>query len=83
MEIRQHRAWAKPLVIIGMNSIAAYLIAHLFSNFIEHALPRHFGTGLFQICGTAYQPLLLGGGILLTEWCLLAWMYHRKIFLRI
>jgi predicted acyltransferase len=83
MELKQQRAWAKPLLIIGMNSIAAYLIAHLFVGFISEALPRHLGADTFQVLGAAYQPLLHGLGILLVEWAMLAWMYHRKIFLRI
>src|ERR1019366_6368003 len=33
-EIKGYRKWAFPLVVIGMNSIAAYLIAHLFESFI-------------------------------------------------
>ena len=83
MEIKQQRTWAKPLLIIGMNSIAAYLIAHLFVDFIGKALLRHLGSDTFQILGEAYEPLLHGAGILLVEWAMLAWMYQRKIFLRI
>jgi heparan-alpha-glucosaminide N-acetyltransferase len=82
-EIKPQRAWVKPLLIIGMNSIAAYLIAHLFVGFISEALLRHLGADTFQVLGTAYQPLLHGAGILLVEWAMLAWMYQRKIFLRI
>jgi heparan-alpha-glucosaminide N-acetyltransferase len=77
------RAWAFPLVVVGMNSIAAYLIAHLFAGFISDALPRHLGHSVFSVFGPAYEPLLLGIGILLVEWWLLWWMHRRKLFLRI
>jgi len=77
------RSWAFPLIVVGMNSIAAYLIAHLFDGFIEKALPRHLGDWVFLVAGPAYKPLLLGLGVLLIEWLLLGWMYQRKIFLRI
>jgi predicted acyltransferase len=83
MEVRRIRSWAFPLMVIGMNSIAAYLIAHLFEGFIAKALPRHLGKAWFTFAGAAYQPLLLGAAILLVEWLLLFWMYRRKIFLRI
>ena len=83
IEIRNHRTWAKPLLVIGMNSIAAYLIAHLFVGFISEALPRHLGPEIFQSFGPAYAPLLHGAGILLVEWLMLAWLYQRKIFLRV
>lgn len=77
------RAWAFPLVVVGMNSIAAYLIAHLFVNFISEALPRHLGKGWYTFAGRPYEPLLLGAGVLLAEWLMLLWMYRRKIFLRV
>jgi predicted acyltransferase len=83
MDIWNRRSWAFFLIVIGMNSIAAYLIAHLFDGFIFKALPRHLGSSVFSIAGPAYQPLLLGIGVLLIEWLLLWWMYRRKIFLRI
>lgn len=83
MDVWHRRAWAFPLVVIGMNSIAAYLIAHLFVNFIEQALPRHLGASWFTFAGKAYEPLWLGAGVLLVEWLILLWMYRRKVFLRI
>ena len=43
MDVWNRRAWAFFLVVVGMNSIAAYLIAHWFVSFIKNALPRHLG----------------------------------------
>jgi predicted acyltransferase len=83
MDIWNQRGWAFVLTVVGMNSIAAYLIAHLFDGFIVKALPRHLGESPFLVAGTAYKPLLLGFGVLLVEWLLLWWMSRRKIFLRI
>ncbi len=83
IDIWQRRAWAFPLVVIGTNSIAAYCIAHLFDSFIAKNLKTHLGAKLFQCCGDAWQPLLLGAAVLLVYWLILFWMYRRKIFLRI
>ena len=77
------RRWAFPLVVVGMNSIAAYLIAHLFADFISAALPRHLGHTIFAFCGETYEPFFLGLAVLLTEWLMLIWMFRRKIFLRV
>ncbi len=77
------RKWAFPLLVIGMNSIAAYLIAHLFPEFIAHSFRTNLGDGVFQILGAGLQPLLFGGAMLLTYWLILYWMYQRKLFLRI
>ena len=35
VDLRGWRAWARPLEVIGMNSIAAYLIVHLWHGFID------------------------------------------------
>jgi heparan-alpha-glucosaminide N-acetyltransferase len=77
------RRWAFPLVVIGMNSIAAYCMAHLFDGFIGSSLQIHFGTALFKVFGQAYEPLVHGALTLFVMWLLLFWMYRRKIFLRI
>ena len=83
IDVRGWQRWAFPLVVIGVNSIAAYCMDHLFTGFIADALKRHLGEGFFNALGQAYQPLLLGGTVLLTHWIILSWMYRRKIFLRI
>jgi predicted acyltransferase len=83
IDIWGHRRWFSPLLVIGMNSIAAYCIAHLFDGFISSSLNTHLGEGVFKAFGAAFQPLLHGILILLVMWLILFWMYRRKIFLRI
>lgn len=83
VEMPGWKAWTFPLVVIGMNSIAAYFMDHLWASFIKSALTTHFGKEAFLSFGKAYEPLLLGGATLLVLWLLLLWMYRRKIFLRI
>ena len=77
------RAGLKPLVVIGMNSIAAYLMAHLFESFIISSFRINLGPNAFRFLGPGLEPFLLGWAVLLTYWLLLFWMYRRKIFLRI
>jgi len=81
--VKRYRKWAFPLVVIGMNSIAAYLIAHLFEDFIASSFRIHLGERPFQAFGAGLEPLLLGAAILLTYWLILFWMYQRKLFLKI
>ena len=66
-----------------MNSIAAYLIAHLWDGFIRDALPRHFGRGWIGAFGRPYEPLVWGTAVLIIEWLILWWMYRRRLFLRV
>jgi predicted acyltransferase len=83
IEARGYRRWAFPLIVVGLNSIAAYLIAHLFEHFIQSSFQIHLGAGAFTVFGDGLQPLVQGSAILLTYWLLLFWMYRRKLFLRI
>ena len=83
IDVKRHRKWAYPLVVIGMNSIAAYLIAHLCEEFVSSSLRIHLGMRPFQIFGSAFEPLLFGAAMLAIYWLMLRWMYVRKIFLRI
>ncbi len=75
--------WAFPLLVIGSNSIAAYVMAHLFDAFIAKNLVTHFGTAPFRVFGPAYEPLMHGAAVLLILWLMLYWMHRRRIFLRI
>jgi predicted acyltransferase len=83
VEVKGYRKWAFPLVVIGMNSIAAYLMAHLFERFITDSFRIHLGRPAFQMFGAGAEPLLRGAAVLLAYWLMLYWMYRRKLFLRV
>ena len=83
IDVWQRRTWSFPLMVIGLNSIAAYCAVHLMNGFIRSSLLTHLGADSFRIFGKAYEPLLLGGASLLLFWLMLFWMYRRKVFLRI
>ena len=52
IDVLGHRRWAFPLVVIGMNSIAAYCIYELTARFIGASLSTHLGEGTFRGRGT-------------------------------
>jgi predicted acyltransferase len=83
IECKGYKKWAFPLVVVGMNSIAAYMIAHLFENFFLSTFRIHLGDKPFLIFGPGLQPLLTGAAVLLCYWAILFWMYRRKLFLKI
>ena len=72
-----------PLVVVGANSIVAYCMEWTFAGFVRDALKRHLGAETFQVFGKEYEPLLLGGGVLLVLWLILLWLYRRRVFVRI
>ena len=83
IEVKRYRRWAFFLVVIGMNSIAAYCIAHFMEEFILSSFRIHLGPHFFQFLGTGLEPLLEGAAVLSCYWLVLFWMYRRKLFLKI
>ncbi len=77
------KGWALPLVVIGANSIAAYVMAHLPDDFVLGSLKTHLGRDVFRSLGAVYEPLVAGAAVLTVYWLILFWMYRRRLFLRI
>jgi len=82
VDVRKHRGIVFPLVVLGMNSIAAYVIAGLCREFIESSIHIHLGWTL-NVLGTALEPIVLGTLTLSVYWLMLYWMYRKKLFIRI
>lgn len=78
-----YKLWAFPLVVVGMNSIAMYVMDHLWGTFIGNAFRIHFGPGVYNVLGTACAPITEMVLLLLVLWLICFWMYRRKLFLKI
>lgn len=83
IDVKGYKRWAFPLVVVGMNSIAAYFLPHVGERFIIDSFHIHLGYKVFQLFGMALEPFTLGVAVMLTYWIILYWMYQKKIFLRI
>ena len=83
IDVKGFRKWSFPLVVIGMNSIAAYCIAHFFEEFFVSTFRIHLGANFFGFAGAGLQPFFTGAAVLLCYWLMLLWMYRRKLFLKI
>jgi predicted acyltransferase len=83
IEWKGWRRWSFPLVVIGANSIAVYVMSGTIEHFVSSTLVRHLGTAPFAILGAPFEPVLRGLGVLVVFWGMLFWMYRRRIFLRI
>ncbi|MEI2679237.1 MAG: hypothetical protein V9G29_16095 [Burkholderiaceae bacterium] len=60
VDARGWKGWSFPLVVIGMNSIAAYCIAHLWDGFIASSFKTHLGPNAFKLFGDTFAPMLQG-----------------------
>jgi predicted acyltransferase len=77
IDVRGSRRWAFPFVVIGMNAVAIYMS--------ESIIPWSQTVAIFTRPLTAtlgsFALLFHAIAVLLVEWCVLYWMYKRKIFL--
>ncbi len=83
MEYKGWQRWAFPLVVIGMNSIAVYVMSWTMEKFFLATVVRHLGSRPFAILGPPFETVLRGFTVIVIFWLVLFWMYRRKIFLRI
>ena len=83
IDVANHKRWSFFIMIVGMNSIAAYVIADGgVRTFIADSLYIHLGQNFDQIFGNAYATLIAGGLVLFFEWLILYWMYRKKSLLK-
>jgi predicted acyltransferase len=78
IDVRGWRRWAFPLIVIGVNALAAYLLNTI--------IPIGRITGVFTkplvpALGT-FGPVLTSGAVFFAGWLLLHWLYQKKIYLR-
>ncbi|MBM3859351.1 MAG: DUF5009 domain-containing protein [Verrucomicrobia bacterium] len=74
------KRWSFPLVVVGMNSIAIYLMAQLWPGWIKSFLKIH----ITAKCYTGpYGPMWEQTGVLLVLWLICWWLYRQRVFLRI
>lgn len=80
VDLKGFQRWTFPLVVVGMNSIAMYVLAHLIDGWIIQTLKTHLGADLFE---GFWGPVQRQVTLLVSLWLICLWMYRRKIFLRI
>jgi len=79
IDVWKLRFWSFPFVVIGLNSIAAYMANRMidFEYTSEFIL-----TGLMKLSGE-FSSLILATGVIALEWFLLYLLYRKNIFLKI
>lgn len=74
------RRAAFPLIVVGMNSIAAYVLSWLFRPWVVATLKTHLGQETFSGPWGGVAASLAG---VAAVWLVCYWMYRRAIFLRV
>lgn len=83
VDIRKHHRFAFPLVVVGMNSIAAYVIAELARGFVEQSYKTILDTAKLNVIGARPENFIIAVLTLSTYWLALFWMFRKRIFVRI
>ena len=79
-DVLKWQSWAKPFVIIGANAIAIYMASSLVN---WHYSVNSLFAGVISFSPQALQPLLQVAALLTLQMLLLAWLYRRRIFVKI
>jgi predicted acyltransferase len=92
------RFWTWPLVVVGTNSMAVYMMWQLMKSWIVKTLEIHFGLDLVPAPvlerlsawsgvplghDSLYAPMVQATMTLLVIWLICVWLYRQKMFIRI
>lgn len=80
VDVARWRRWAFPLIVVGMNSLAMYVMAQLLRGWVSGTYETHVGQGIFA---GQYGPTIESIVVLLTLWLVCLWLYRRRIFIRL
>lgn len=83
IDVKQWRRWSFLFLVIGMNSLAFYVMRHTLDLWMAETLQRHFGERVFLIFGEELKPVLIGSVSLMLLCLVVLWMHRRRIYLRV
>ena len=82
-DLKGWKRWAFPLVVVGTNSIAIYVMSWTMEGFLRMTLETNAGKVISALVPATFLPIAYGVGVMLILWAMLLWMYRRKIFVKI
>ncbi len=81
IEVMGWKKWSFPLVVVGMNSIAAYVLGNAFGGWFR-SLSGGWIAWLKAPLGEAWFPVFQHALFAAAAWGVLYWLYRRKIFFK-
>ena len=79
-EVWGYSKWAFFFVVFGVNSIAIYMMAHLFDFSL---IGNIFVGGLSSLFGPAPGEFIRACGAMTVMWLIMYWLYRKRTFIRI
>ncbi len=78
----EFKSWGYPVMVIGSNSIVAYVMSWTMKEPTRAAIYRHFGW-MLDGANEMTQQFAVGLSILAIFWLILLWLLRQRIFVRI
>jgi len=82
-EIFQTRRLLFPLVVLGANSLAVYVVHEFQETLANNAVRRIAGPAVLNVFGPTYVTLLNDGAILMLLWLFFYVLYRMRVFVRV
>jgi len=82
IDVVNWKRWAFPLVVVGMNSIAAYVIGGVFGGWFR-SLTGTWISPLDNYLGPVWFPVFQKALFATCAWLVLYWLYRRRIFFKL
>ncbi len=79
IDVKGHRKWAFPFILIGLNPLTIYVAQELFDFGIIVNIFLH---GVVDSLGP-YRLLVVAACVLATKWFFLHFLYKKRIFLKV
>ena len=81
VDVLGHKRWTFFLIVVGMNSIAAYVVFQLFRGWINRSI-LVFSKGIVESLG-AHGEVLQALLVLAAQWYLFYFFYKKKVFFKV
>jgi len=82
-DVLKWRSWAYPCVVIGANSLFAYVVPHLFDEQIRGISGKLFDGLARHVEPWALHPVVWSAGYVLAIWLMLWLLYRNRLFWRV
>ncbi|MDD4870316.1 MAG: DUF5009 domain-containing protein [Kiritimatiellae bacterium] len=80
IDVRGHSKWAFFLVVFGVNSIAVYMMTHMFD---FKLIGNIFVGGLSRFLAVKVQAFVEAIAAMTVIWLIMYWMYRKKTFIKV
>ena len=80
IDVRGWRWWTFPLVIVGMNSLAMYLMGQLLKGWVAGAMTVYLGSEIFS---GPYGATIRAAAVFVVFWLVCLYLFRSKIFFRV